>query len=182
MIRTLFLTSMILVSGQSWANIPFRYSDLHQQIGALDTDPVELLNMITAYVSEHRAELAAHERDALVAQLQQIKQRLCWRPGAGLLALPMLATYAAGFYVLLKAVDVWATYDLPKWIKEDCAKELFDLEQECSYNFVNSLLHFAVIAVATYFIEAEYRWTVNGLFEKERALECKIDELITLLQ
>ncbi len=182
MIRTLLLTSMVFVSGQSWANIPFLYYDVYQQISALDIDTMELLDVITAHVNQHGGELEAHERDALVAQLQRVKQRLCVRPGAGILVLPILATYAACFYVFLKAVDVWSTYDLPRWAKEDFAKELFDLEQQYSSNFKNSLLYGAAIMVAAYSIEAEYFWKVDGLFEKERALGCKIDELITLLQ
>jgi hypothetical protein len=148
-------------------------------LNTLDANPIELLDNITSYIN---VELSPDEREALVERLQQLKQKLCWRPGAGLLAFPMLATMAAGGYVFLKAVDVWAVHDLPTWLKQTCTQEYFDLEKEMSHNFINSLFHFIIIATATFVIEAEYRDTVSGLFAKERALERKIDELITLLQ
>lgn len=149
-------------------------------LNTLDAEPIDLLDNITWRIND--VELSSDERDALIEQLQQLKQKLCWRPGAGLLAFPMLATIAAGGYVFLKAVDVWAVHDLPTWLKQTCTQEYFDLEKEMSHNFVNSMFHFVIIAIAALLIETEYRDTVNGLFAKERTIERKIDELIILLQ
>lgn len=161
----------------SLAGAPFTYRDVHQQISAFDTDPVELLDVITAHINERRIVLSFDERDALIKQLQRLKQRLCWRPGGGLLALPVLATIVTGCYTLSTYMQFRTIQDAPEW-----AKMIFFCEEQACYDFINSFLHFIVIATATFLVEAEYCDRVGWLFAKERALECKIDKLITLLQ
>lgn len=174
---TLLLLLSFVPCHTGLANVPFAYRNVHEQTNMLAIDPIELLDVITEHVNEHRMQLSVDECDALIEQLQQIKQRLCWRPGAGLLGLPVLATIIAGGYAWINYLKLCNIQDAPTW-----AKILFVSEQEYCYNFVNSLLHFIVIATAAFFIEAEYRGAVNDLFIKERAIERKIDELITLLQ
>lgn len=169
----LFLTSCHV----NMFSASFTYSDVHQQIGALGVDPIELLDTITERVNDGCVPLSSDERDAFIKQLQQLKRRLCWRPGAGLLALPMLATVATGYHTLSVYMQLRTIQDAPEW-----AKRIPFCEQEACYDFINSFLHFIVIATATFLVEAEYRDRVTGLFAKERALERKIDKLITLLQ
>lgn len=49
---------------------------MHQQISVLDADPVELLDVMASHINEHGHELSRDEREALIEQLQKVKQLL----------------------------------------------------------------------------------------------------------
>lgn len=159
------------------------YQQINNQLGLLKADPMKTLTMIESRIQNEPISLSQHEREQLMQLLTELKSPLCSRPGAGLLMIPILVTIYFGFksYWHYREMCMWYEYEAPSLL-ESLAISISGARDkaayECGQNIGCFLISFAVSIVTN----LEYRENVSGLFAKERGIERKINNLISVLK
>lgn len=167
----LFLPLILFVSSLQSST---EFNEIHRQLTTITRNPLAELKTLEDKISLYSGSLSFTEREQLIDELQTLKKDLCKRPGAGLLALPLLTTAFFG-------VKSWWHYQEARAIQDSVTQQLL-YGGKAARDYVDNFMYFLMGCFANVFIQSEYRDSVAALFGKERAIERTIERLIALLK